>query len=73
MLFRSDRTELEQRWRESETRFSDQEVSRPPCWGGYVLSPQRIEFWQGRPNRLHDRLHYTRQADNLWVIERLSP
>jgi pyridoxamine 5'-phosphate oxidase len=68
-----DRAELEQRWKELENRFSNQEVSRPPSWGGYVLSPQRIEFWQGRPSRLHDRLHYTKEADNRWVIERLSP
>ena len=42
-------------------------------WGGYILKPERIEFWQGRLNRLHDRFCYTRQADNSWRLERLSP
>jgi pyridoxamine 5'-phosphate oxidase len=68
-----DRTELEQKWKEYERRFPGPEVPRPANWGGYVLSPARLEFWQGRPNRLHDRFRYTRQADNSWLIERLSP
>jgi pyridoxamine 5'-phosphate oxidase len=48
-------------------------VPRPPHWGGYLLSPTRIEFWQGRANRLHDRFSYSRQADRSWLIQRLSP
>src|SRR5438874_5568595 len=51
----SDRAELEKKWKEMEARYAQQDVARPPYWGGYVLSPQRIEFWQGGPNRLHDR------------------
>jgi pyridoxamine 5'-phosphate oxidase len=54
-------------------RFSDQPVPRPAHWGGYVVKPQSIEFWQGRPSRLHDRIRYTLQADNSWLIERLAP
>lgn len=68
-----DRETLERRWREMETRFPGDDVPCPPNWGGYVLSPERIEFWQGRPSRLHDRFRYTRQADQSWVVERLSP
>lgn len=48
-------------------------VPLPPFWGGYVLRPERIEFWQGRPNRLHDRFCYTRRQAGDWTIERLSP
>jgi pyridoxamine 5'-phosphate oxidase len=67
-----DREFLEARWRETEARFPDQ-VPLPPFWGGYVLHPERIEFWQGGASRLHDRFQYTRQADGTWKIERLSP
>ena len=49
------------------------EVPLPPYWGGYVLAPLEIQFWQGRPNRLHDRFRYTRQPDGGWKIERLAP
>ncbi|HEY0552613.1 MAG TPA: pyridoxine 5'-phosphate oxidase C-terminal domain-containing protein, partial [Verrucomicrobiae bacterium] len=45
----------------------------PAQWGGYILAPIRIEFWQGRPNRLHDRFQYSKQADGAWRIDRLSP
>lgn len=69
----ADREALEQLWREMEARFPGEDVPCPPNWGGYVLSPQRIEFWQGRPNRLHDRFRYTRRVDNSWLIERLAP
>jgi len=68
-----DRGELEAQWKDLESRYAQSEVPRPPYWGGYVLKPNRIEFWQGRPNRLHDRFRYTRQPNDTWVIERLSP
>jgi pyridoxamine 5'-phosphate oxidase len=68
-----DRAALEQKWRQLEAQHADKEIPRPPFWGGYLLSPARMEFWQGRPNRLHDRFCYTRQPDKTWLIERLSP
>lgn len=69
----SDRKELEAKWAEFEKKYPGQDVPCPSNWGGYVLSPSRIEFWQGRPNRLHDRFRYVRQPDGSWLIERLSP
>jgi pyridoxamine 5'-phosphate oxidase len=68
-----DRAALEERWRETAARFPGDDVPLPPNWGGYVLDPRRIEFWQGRPNRLHDRFSYTREAGGEWRIERLAP
>ena len=67
-----DRAFLEAKWRELESKFPG-EVPLPANWGGFILRPERIEFWQGRPSRLHDRFHYTRQADGAWQIERLAP
>ncbi len=67
-----DRADLERRVAEAEARFAGGPVPRPPHWGGYVLVPEAIEFWQGRLDRLHDRLRY-RRADGGWVIERLAP
>jgi pyridoxamine 5'-phosphate oxidase len=67
-----DREALEKKWHELEKRFP-QNVPLPPNWGGYILKPERIEFWQGRPSRLHDRFSYTLQADGAWKIDRLSP
>jgi pyridoxamine 5'-phosphate oxidase len=66
------RIELESSFAELEAEHSDGEVPHPPWWGGYVLRPDTVEFWQNRPNRLHDRLRYRRESDG-WVIERLSP
>jgi pyridoxamine 5'-phosphate oxidase len=71
--FVRDRAALEERWKQLEAQYAGQEVPRPPFWGGYVVCPTRMEFWQGRPNRLHDRFCYTRQPDKSWLIERLSP
>jgi len=68
-----DRAELEQKWQQLEAQYPGDQVPKPPFWGGYILSPARIEFWQGRPNRLHDRFRYTKQPDKTWKIERLSP
>jgi pyridoxamine 5'-phosphate oxidase len=68
-----DRAALEEKWKQVEALYAGQDIPRPPFWGGYVLAPTRIEFWQGRPNRLHDRFRYTRQTDKTWLIERLSP
>ena len=67
-----DRAVLEQRWKEIEARYPG-EVPLPPFWGGYLLKPERLEFWQGRPSRLHDRFSFTRKTDGGWKIERLSP
>lgn len=68
----ADRAALEARLREVEERFGDGEVPRPSFWGGYRVEPEVIEFWQGRENRLHDRLVYRRENGG-WGIERLQP
>lgn len=68
-----DRAFLEARLQEVEKQFANRDVEMPGHWGGYVLAPSRIEFWQGRPNRLHDRFQYSKQPDGTWRIERLSP
>jgi pyridoxamine 5'-phosphate oxidase len=64
---------LDARLAEMTERFGDKPIPLPPHWGGYRLKPDRIEFWQGRPNRLHDRFRYTRQTGGAWLIERLAP
>lgn len=68
----ASRETLEEQYRETERRFEGQPVPRPPFWGGYRLVPSRIEFWYGRPDRLHDRILYTRRSGG-WHIERLFP
>ena len=67
-----DRATLEKKWSELEAKFPN-EIPLPPNWGGFILRPERIEFWQGRPSRLHDRFNYAKQADGSWKIARLSP
>jgi pyridoxamine 5'-phosphate oxidase len=69
----TDRDVLERNLADMEARFAEQEVPRPPHWGGFCLEPVAIEFWQGRPSRLHDRLRYTRAENAPWHIERLAP
>ncbi|MFD2573772.1 pyridoxamine 5'-phosphate oxidase [Spirosoma soli] len=68
----ASRDVLENRQRELESQFADKPVPRPPHWGGFRVMPDAIEFWQGRPSRLHDRIRYRKQDGN-WIIERLSP
>ena len=67
-----NREELENRFLHYEEKFKDKPVPRPPHWGGYCLCPIKIEFWQGRPSRLHDRIVYERK-NNQWTKNRLSP
>jgi pyridoxamine 5'-phosphate oxidase len=67
------RAELEASLAETEARFAGGPVPRPPGWGGYRLAPEAVEFWQGRPNRLHDRLRYVRADGGGWRLERLWP
>ena len=66
------RKQLEERFDDFSWKFADN-VPRPSHWGGFRVRPEVIEFWQGRENRLHDRLRYTLQSDGSWVIERLAP
>lgn len=68
----SDRDALDDRVREVEARFADGDVPRPEYWNGYALDPEAIEFWENRPNRLHDRFAYVRDGDG-WTVTRLSP
>jgi pyridoxamine 5'-phosphate oxidase len=68
-----DREWLEARVAETEARFPDDDVPRPPYWGGYRLVPDAVELWQGRPNRLHERRHFTRGEDGTWHEQLLSP
>ncbi|TFI55984.1 pyridoxamine 5'-phosphate oxidase [Mastigocladus laminosus UU774] len=67
------RTLLEQRFQELQAKYENQDVPRPPHWGGLRVIPTEIEFWQGRSSRLHDRILYTRLDNSDWKIQRLSP
>ena len=68
----ASRDELERAAAEVQRRFGDAEITRPPHWGGFLVRPERVELWQGRAGRLHDRLRYVREGDG-WRIERLAP
>lgn len=69
----ASRAELEARIEKMDEQYPGEEVPLPPYWGGYSVAPITMEFWQGRPNRLHDRFRYQAQPGGQWLIERLSP
>ncbi len=69
----ASRTVLEEKLKELERQFQGKEIPRPAFWGGFLVRPVEVEFWQGRPNRLHDRIRYQLQEDFFWKIERLAP
>lgn len=64
---------LEERLQQFEEEYEGQEVPKPPHWGGYLVRPVSIEFWQGRPNRLHDRIRFSLEENYDWTVERLAP
>lgn len=68
-----NRAELEEKLQALETKHEGKEIVRPKHWGGFIIKPIELEFWQGRPNRLHDRIRYQLQEDYNWKIERLAP
>ena len=67
------RAALDAAYKAVEKKFAGQPVPLPPHWGGWRLAPETVEFWQGRRNRLHDRLRYRRAPDGTWAVERLAP
>jgi len=69
----ADRSWLEERYRSVEASFEGKEITRPDHWGGYRLIPESIEFWQGRPGRMHDRLEYKKDPSGSWFRQRLAP
>lgn len=69
----ANREVLEKNMAEFQARYPGENVPLPPNWGGYMVKPETIEFWQGQRSRLHDRLVYRRQADGSWLLERLAP
>ncbi len=69
----ASREELEESLKSFEKKFHKQEIPRPDHWGGFIVKPESLEFWQGRPNRMHDRIRYTLQKDFNWKMERLAP
>jgi len=70
----TSREELDRNLEEQEAQYPQgTEIPRPPHWGGYLIRPVEIEFWQGRPNRMHDRLRYRLDPEYNWILERLAP
>lgn len=69
----SGRKQVEDTFNDLKDKFADKQVQKPAYWGGYVLKPQIVEFWQGRPGRLHDRLVYKKSDKHTWKIVRLAP
>src|ERR1700743_286803 len=69
----ADRDALEQKWKDLEAQYADKEGPKPASWGCYILKPRLIEFWQGRPNRLHDRILYKKIDNKSWKKVRLAP
>jgi pyridoxamine 5'-phosphate oxidase len=69
----ASREVIEENLAELQKSFAGKGIDRPPHWGGYIVKPTLIEFWQGRPGRLHDRIQYTIQANGSWKVERLAP
>ncbi len=69
----ASRDALDKKLQDLEKQYEGKEILRPKHWGGYLVKPVQIEFWQGRPNRMHDRIRYTLQSDYSWKIERIQP
>ena len=69
----TSRDELDNELKKTEEKFKGKEIVRPPHWGGFIIKLISIEFWQGRPNRMHDRIRYTLQKDFSWKLDRLAP
>nr|WP_314838597.1 pyridoxamine 5'-phosphate oxidase [uncultured Flavobacterium sp.] len=69
----ASRAELESNLSKLEVEFENMPIPRPGYWGGFIVNPSEVEFWQGRPNRLHDRIRYVFQDDQTWKIDRLAP
>ena len=69
----NSKKELEKKLKYFEEKFKNKEIPRPKNWGGFLIKPISVEFWQGRPNRMHDRIRYTLQKNYTWKIERLQP
>ena len=69
----ANREVLESKLKSLETEYETKEITRPEFWGGFMVNPIEIEFWQGRPNRLHDRMEFSLNEDNSWSVSRLAP
>ncbi len=69
----SSRSYLDDKLHSFEKKYENKDIPRPKHWGGFIVKPASLEFWQGRPNRMHDRIRYTLQENFEWLIERLAP